>query len=128
MRAPGYFQGLGKPTETRFPQRLALLFCLGIAAAAPTWATADEPTFQALNPRGNPPDVRLVPLTSRLQDLDGKTVFVIHAWPANVPSGFEAVVERLISELKARYPKVNIVTRYKDARPTPRTNRNCGHR
>ena len=71
--------------------------------------------FQALNPRGNPPDVRLVPLSSRLQDLDGKTVFVIHAWPANVPSGFEPVVERLVAGLKAKYPRINVVTRYKDA-------------
>jgi hypothetical protein len=115
MRARGYFRGLGKHAETWFPLRLALLLCLGIAAAAPTCATADEPTFQALNPRGNPPDVRLVSLATRLVDLEGKTVFVIHAWPANVPSGFEAVVERLIRELKARYPKINIVTRYKDA-------------
>jgi hypothetical protein len=116
MRARGYFlRGLAKKAEIWFPRQLVLLFCLVVAAAAPTFATADEPTFQALNPRGNPPDVRLVPLTSRLENLDGKTVFVIHAWPANVPSGFEPVVERLISELRARYPRINIVTRHKDA-------------
>jgi hypothetical protein len=91
------------------------MFCLVVAAAAPTFATAGEPIFQALNPRGNPPDIRLVPLSPRLEGFDGKTVFVIHAWPANVPSGFEPVVERLISELKAKYPRINIVTRYKDA-------------
>jgi hypothetical protein len=109
------FRGPAKSTVTRFRCLLALLLSLGIAASAPTFARADDPMFQALNPRGNPPDVRLVPLSSRLQDLDGKTIFVIHAWPANVPSGFEPVVERLISGLKAKYPRINVVTRYKDA-------------
>lgn len=94
---------------------LALIACLIVLAAAPTWALADEPLFQALNPRGHPPDVRLVPLSSRQPDLDAKTIFVIHAWPKNVQSGFEPVVERLLAGLKARYPRINIVTRYKDS-------------
>ncbi len=96
-------------------RRLAFLLCLIVAIAAPTFVVADEPTFQALNPRGQPPDVRLVPLSARVKDLDGKTVFVIHAWPANVPSGFEPVVVRLVSGLKAKYPRINIVTRHKDS-------------
>jgi hypothetical protein len=86
-------------------QRLALVFCLVALAAAPTWVLAGEPVFQALNPRGNPPDIGLVPLSARLQDFNDKTVFVIHAWPQNVQSGFEPVVERLILGLKARYPR-----------------------
>jgi hypothetical protein len=96
-------------------RRLALMLCLIALAATPTLVLASEPVFQALNPRGNPPDIGLVPLSARLQDFNDKTVFVIHAWPRNVQSGFEPVVERLISGLKARYPQVNIVTRYKDS-------------
>lgn len=115
MSTRKHFRDMGKRTVTRFRRLLALLLSLVIAASAPTFARADDPMFQALNPRGNPPDVRLVPLSSRLQDLDGKTIFVIHAWPANVPSGFEPVVERLVSGLKAKYPRINVVTRYKDA-------------
>ncbi len=109
------FRDPGRSTLTKFRCLLALLLSLIIAAGAPTIAKADDPMFQALNPRGNPPDVRLVPLSSRLQDMDGKTIFVIHAWPANVPSGFEPVVERLVAGLKAKYPRINVVTRYKDA-------------
>jgi len=96
-------------------RRLVWIGCLIACAAVSTWAHADGPTFQALNPRGNPPDVRLVPLSPRLQDLNEKTVFLIHSWPQNVQSGFEHVVERLVSGLKARYPRVNIVTHYKDS-------------
>lgn len=115
MRARRGYRGLGTNVGIWVSRRLAGLLGLVIAATAPTFATADEPTFQALNPRGNPPEIRLVPLSSRLDKLDGKTVFVIHAWPANVPSGFESVVERLIPQLKARYPRINIVARYKEA-------------
>lgn len=115
MRARSNFWSSIACASDWFPRRLALVYCLIAFAAAPTLVQAAEPTFQALNPRGNPPDVRRVALSSRLEDLDGKTVFVIHAWPANVPSGFEPVVERLILELKARYPRINIVTRHKDA-------------
>jgi hypothetical protein len=99
----------------RLPRRLALAFCLLALAAAPTLVLAGEPVFQALNPRGNPPDIGLVPLSARLGDFNDKTVFVIHAWPQNVQSGFEPVVERLVAGLKARYPRINIVTRYKDS-------------
>jgi hypothetical protein len=114
MRAPRHFlRELSEKAKTRFLWRVASLWLLTVAVAAPTLAA--EMSFQALNPRGNPPDVRLVPLSPRLDNLDGKTVFVIHAWPANVPSGFESVVERLVAQLKARYPRINLVTRYKDA-------------
>jgi hypothetical protein len=42
-------------------------------------------------------------------------VYVIHAWPANVPSGFEAVVAELEAGLKTRFPQIKLVDRYKDA-------------
>ena len=103
------------PAADQIMRRLALFSSLMVAAVAPTIASADEPTYQALNPRGHPPDVGLVPLSPRLGDIDGKTVSVIHAWPANVPSGFEPIVERMVGGLKARYPRINIVNRYKDA-------------
>ena len=94
---------------------LSVLLCFVVVTSTPAFAAGDEPKYRALNPRGNPPDVSLVPLSPRLTDLNDKTVFVIHAWPANVPSGFEPVVERLISGLKTKFPRINLVTRYKDA-------------
>jgi hypothetical protein len=76
---------------------------------------ADEPIYRALNPRGYQPETKLVPLAARLDGLNGKTVYVIHAWPANVPSGFETVVSELEAALKAKFPDIKIVDRYKDA-------------
>ncbi|MDB5583513.1 MAG: hypothetical protein JWR80_8689 [Bradyrhizobium sp.] len=115
MRARSHCRHVSGRAADCFSRWSAVIACLIFLGAAPTFVLADEPTFQALNPRGHPPDVRLVPLSPRLGDLDGKTVFVIHAWPKNVQSGFEPVVERLLSGLKARYPRINIVTRYKDS-------------
>lgn len=111
MRAAGHSASVGL--------RLLVLICFAIVTSSkistPAFATGVEPKYQALNPRGNPPDVNLVPLAPRLTDLNDKTVFVIHAWPSNVPSGFEPVVERLLSGLKTEYPGINLVTRYKEA-------------
>lgn len=96
------------------------LVSLGVAAmiAAVSSAAgfaAGEPTYRALNPRGYQPETRLVPLAARPDGLDGKVVYVIHAWPANVPSGFEAVVSELEAGLKAKFPGIKLVDRYKDA-------------
>src|SRR3978361_1249179 len=115
MRARSHCRHVSGRAAGCFSRWSAVIACLIFLAAAPTFVLADEPTVQALNPRGHPPDVRLVPLSPRLGDLHGKAVFVIHAWPKNVQSGFEPVVERLLSGLKARYPRINIVTRYKDS-------------
>jgi len=76
---------------------------------------ADEPIYRALNPRGYQPETKLVPLAARLDGLNGKVVYVIHAWPANVPSGFETVVSELEAALKAKFPDIKVVDRYKDA-------------
>lgn len=76
---------------------------------------AEEPIYRALNPRGYQPETTLVPLAARPDGLNGKVVYVIHAWPANVPSGFETVVSGLEDGLKARYPDIKLVDRYKDA-------------
>jgi hypothetical protein len=76
---------------------------------------AEEPVYRALNPRGYQPETKLVPLAARPDGLNGKVVYVIHAWPANVPSGFENVVAGLEAGLKAKYPDIKLVDRYKDA-------------
>jgi hypothetical protein len=98
--------------------RLALtLLTAALAVFIGTTASdaADEPIYKALNPRGYQPETKLVPLAARPGDLNGKVVYVIHAWPANVPSGFETVVAELESGLTARFPQVKLVARYKDS-------------
>jgi hypothetical protein len=90
---------------------LALLFAL--AATVPL--QADEPTYRVLNPRGYQPETTLVPLAARPGDLNGKVVYVVHAWPANVPSGFETVVTAVEAGLKIKFPDIQLVDRYKDS-------------
>ncbi|HTT84014.1 MAG TPA: hypothetical protein VMF67_11075 [Rhizomicrobium sp.] len=85
------------------------------AVAGISAARADEPRYRALNPRGYQPETKLVPLAPRAGDLNGRVVHVIHAWPANVPSGFEAAVALLEAGLRLKYPEIKLVDRYKDA-------------
>lgn len=44
-----------------------------IAKSAP----AEEPKYQALNPKGTPPPVKLIPMAPRLDSLHGKTVYLV---------------------------------------------------
>jgi len=39
--------------------------------------SAGEPKIEALNPRGFPPPIQLVPMAPRLASLDGKTIYLI---------------------------------------------------
>jgi hypothetical protein len=83
--------------------------------AATAGSRAAEPRYRVLHPRGYQPETTRVPLAARTGDLNGKVVYVIHAWPANVPSGFEAVVAALGAGLQAKFPEIKLVDRYKDA-------------
>jgi len=40
-------------------------------------ASAAEVKLTALNPRGNPPPITLIPMAPRLASLDGKTVYLV---------------------------------------------------
>jgi len=93
--------------------RGALALLLALAATGPL--RADEPSYRVLNPRGYQPETTLVPLAARPGDLNGKVVYVVHAWPANVPSGFETVVTGVEAGLKTKFPDIRLVDRYKDS-------------
>ncbi|HXQ26613.1 MAG TPA: hypothetical protein VN822_09425 [Candidatus Acidoferrales bacterium] len=40
-------------------------------------AAPEEPKYQALNPKGTPPPVKLVPMAPRLDTIHGKTVYLV---------------------------------------------------
>ena len=40
-------------------------------------ADGGAPKIEALNPRGNPPAIQLVPMAPRLASLDGKTIYLV---------------------------------------------------
>ena len=45
--------------------------------AKATKAAAGEHKIEALNPRGTPPPITLVPMAPRLASLDGKTIYLV---------------------------------------------------
>jgi hypothetical protein len=45
--------------------------------SAPAAPSSTEQRFEALNPKGTPPPVRLVPMASRLDVLSGKTIYLV---------------------------------------------------
>jgi hypothetical protein len=76
-------------------------FMAGFASAA------EEAKIAVLNPRGTPPPIRLVPMASRLDTLDGKTIYVI-----NIGFGdtFLPEVQKVLAE---KYPTANWVFKRK---------------
>src|ERR1700753_431744 len=105
----------GRPATSMKSFSFLILATLAMISAGTENLRAEEPVYRALNPRGYQPETKLVPLAARPDGLNGKVVYVIHAWPANVPSGFEKVVAGLEAGLKAKYPEIKLVDRYKDA-------------
>ncbi len=71
---------------------------------------AEEAKIAVLNPRGNPPPIRLVPMAPRLDTLEGKTIYVI-----NIGFGdtFLPEVQKVLAE---KYPKTNWVFKRKGGR------------
>jgi len=47
------------------------------AQSKPAKGAAGAPTIEALNPRGIPPPITLVPMAPRLSSLDGKTIYLV---------------------------------------------------
>ena len=93
---------------------LCLAVVLSLVFGVPQ-SSAAEPSFRVLNPRGYQPEIKLQPLASRPTQLQEKVVYVVHAWPANVPSGFEAAVTKLKADLAQTFPGIRLVDRYKNS-------------
>jgi hypothetical protein len=92
----------------------AILFLLlGGTLCAPT--SSAEPTYRALNPRAYLAGVKLAPLSPRPTDLNDRVVYIIHAWPANVQSGFEGVIDAVKTALAARFPRAKVVAKHKES-------------
>lgn len=102
-------------TQPRLYARWLTLLLAALAGLIGVAASAAEPTYRALNPRGYLAEVKLTPLSPRPADLNGKVVYIIHAWPANVQSGFEPVVDAVKAALLARFPQVKIVVKHKES-------------
>lgn len=91
---------------------LGLLIGLFLAASflIPHVTAAEESKITVLNPRGNPPPIRLVPMAPRLDTLNGKTIYVI-----NIGFGetFLPEVQKVLSE---KYPQTKWIFKRKGGR------------
>lgn len=68
-----------------------------------------EPVYKALNPRGILPDVKLVPLSPRLEDLKNKVVYIINI---GKPAA-DVLCPELENILKSAIPETNIIYKKK---------------
>jgi len=66
------------------------------------------PKITVLNPMGTPPPITLIPQATRLNTLDGKTIYFINTGYI----GTDRLMAVMMDWFKANYPKTNIV--YKD--------------
>lgn len=62
--------------------------------------------YEALNPHGIMPDIHLTPLAPRLNDLDGKAIYVIHSWPVGSGSQMDELLSNIGFILNKRFPKI----------------------
>jgi hypothetical protein len=78
------------------------------AKASKTAATGDA-QFEALNPKGTPPPVRLIPMAPRLDTIHGKTIYL-------VDTGFMSggvFLQQMQIWFNKNYPDVTVVFRKK---------------
>ena len=72
---------------------------------------ADEAKITVLNPLGQPPALKLVPMAPRLDTLDGKTIYIVDVgYPETKP-----FFDQMASLLSAAYPKTKWIVRDKIA-------------
>jgi hypothetical protein len=86
-----------------------LAFALLATSATIPAAAADETKIAVLNPRGILPQIQRIPMASRLDSLDGKTIYIIDTKFARTRD----FVETLHSVLQEKYPKTTWVLRDK---------------
>ena len=72
-------------------------------------SAADEPKLTVLNPRGIMPEIQRIPMATRVDTLDGKTIYIVDTKFARTRD----FVETLHKVLQERYPKTNWILRDK---------------
>jgi hypothetical protein len=81
----------------------SLFLCVGFAPAA------DTAKITVVNPRGIQPSIRLIPMAPRIDNLEGKTIYVVDTrYPLTQP-----FVQEVYNVLKEKYPQTNWVFKNK---------------
>jgi hypothetical protein len=87
---------------------LTIVLFLSVLFAAQV-AVADQAKITVLNPLGQPPALKLVPMAPRFDTLDGKTIYIVDVgYPETKP-----FFDQMASLLVAAYPKTTWVVRNK---------------
>jgi hypothetical protein len=72
-------------------------------------ASPAEAKIEALNPKGTPPPIQLVPMAPRLSSLDGKTIYLVgDGFP-----GADHFLDQVAAWFKKNMPRVTTVYRLK---------------
>ncbi len=85
---------------------LAVLFVVPLFFGT---STAQEPKIIVLNPLGQPPAIARVPMASRIDSLDGKTIYIVDIGFTDTHQLFTEM-QKLLS---AKYPKTTWVVKTK---------------
>jgi hypothetical protein len=100
--------------------RRKMLSLLGISPALLVGTNADaqkkakgapsaEPRIEALNPRGTPPPIQLVPMAPRISSLESKTIYLVSdGFP-----GADHFLDQVANWFKKNMPSVTTVFRLK---------------
>jgi hypothetical protein len=89
---------------------IPVFILIALFASSFGWA-GDQEKIVVINPRGIKPEIRKIPMATRPDTLDGKTVYVVDTkYPNTKP-----FVEELVTALKAKYPKTTWELREKFA-------------
>ena len=88
---------------------LRKLFIGYLLALAITPLGAQEPKITAMNPKGTPPPIRLVPMAPRIDSLEGKTVYFVDVRYV----GADTFLKEMMSWFSANMPKVKLEFRQK---------------
>ena len=87
----------------------SILAIVLLVADAAGIAVAREEKISVMNPRGIMPAIRLIPMATRPESLDGKTVYIVDTKYPNTKN----FVNELHRNLKAKYPGTNWVLKEK---------------
>ncbi len=88
-----------------------LLAACCVTAVFTGYGYGAEPVYEALNPRGTMPEMKLTPLAQRPADLKGKVVYIINSWKEG--SELEGVLAETEAYLTKRFPGVKVVSMVK---------------
>jgi hypothetical protein len=99
-------EGVEAMKNKAFVSLLAVFFAIPLFFGI---SSAQEPEITVLNPIGQPPAIARVPMAPRIENLEGKTVYIVDIGFVDTHQLFT----EMQSLLSQRYPKTNWIVRTK---------------